>query len=376
MTKQHTIGRETATNKIALQLALDGFRLNTAMDLPATGVTALFGVSGAGKTTLLRCLAGLEPAVHGRIRIQDETWLDSKAGIRLAPHQRALGYVFQDGRLFPHLSTQKNLEYGLGRRNGRTQVTDFNDVVALLGLENLLHRRPAQLSGGEQQRVAIGRALLGAPRLLLLDEPLANLDRARKEEILPFLDRLSAELSIPMLYVSHSLNEVVRLCDHMVVLREGGVLFQGRLEDVLLELARREGGAGHASVMLRARVLGHDAAGELTLLEIGGHPLRVPGHLGEAGGGIRLRVFADDVSLVSAAPPQSSVLNTVPASVRTIHAQPGGLVVVELETPVGLLLARLSRYSANSLGLAPGLALHAQIKGAAIRPENGHGTAG
>lgn len=353
-------------NMLRLQLERPEFCLDADLQLPATGVVALFGVSGSGKTTVLRCLAGLEPRARGRIRIQGKTWLDSQAGINLPTRERALGYVFQDGRLFPHMSVRRNLEYGGKRGNGRTPVAGFDTVVELLGLAPLLDRRPADLSGGEQQRVAIGRALLGAPRLLLLDEPLANLDRERKDEILPFLDRLTAELAIPMIYVSHSLNEVVRLSDHMIVMREGGVRLQGKLDDVLRQLAILDGGM-NASAILRATVTGHDAAYGLTLLEAGGCLLRAPGGPGQPGDTIGLRVFADDVSLSIGAPLQSSVLNTVSATVRVLHPQADGQTLVELDTPAGLLLARLSRYSADHLQLQPGAALHAQIKGVAIR---------
>lgn len=353
---------------ILLQLEYPGFCLDADLRLPATGVAALFGVSGSGKTTVLRCLAGLEPRVRGRIRIQGDTWLDTAAGIDLPPQERALGYVFQDGRLFPHMSVRRNLDYGRRRCNGRAPVADFAAVVALLGLENLLERRPAELSGGEQQRVAIGRALLGAPRLLLLDEPLANLDRARKQEILPFLDRLAAELSIPMLYVSHSLGEVVRLCDHMVVLRRGGVLLQGPLEQSLREYSlQHEEGESHASVALQAEVADFDAGNNLTTLRINEETLRVPGRLGDRGRRIRVRIFADDVSLVSERPRASSVLNILPARVHAVHDHTPGQALVELDTPAGRLLSRISRLSLEALSLAPGLGLHAQIKGVAIR---------
>lgn len=355
----------TDIGRVDIRLHRRGFDLAASFDIPARGVTGIFGASGCGKTSLLRCVAGLENDAEGKITVNGDAWLDSAAGIRLSPAERAIGYVFQDGALFPHLTAHRNLLFGDKRRGDRRQVAGFDDVVELLGLAALLDRKPHALSGGEQQRVAIGRALLSAPRLLLMDEPLANLDRTRKHEILPYLDRLHAELRIPMLYVSHSFNEVTRLCDRLVLLDGGRVQAAGELETLLADLQTSEQLGDMAGVVLPAESQGWDEAIGLSRLSVDGMVLRVPEALPQ--GPMRLRILASDVSLVVGQPQSSSILNVLPAVVTEWRELDASSVLVKLAFGTHHLLARISRASLLQLKLERGQGVHVQIKGAAIR---------
>ncbi|MDZ7595072.1 MAG: molybdenum ABC transporter ATP-binding protein [Thiobacillus sp.] len=260
------------------RVARENFTLEVDLQLPDRGITALFGPSGCGKTTLLRAIAGLERAPDGRLVVSGEPWQD--ADIFIPPHRRALGYVFQETSLFPHLSVRRNLEYGMKRVPENERTLHWDEVIDWLGLAPLIGQQPHQLSGGQRQRVAIGRALLSSPRLLLMDEPLAALDASARTEILPYLDQLHQRLAIPMLYVSHAVEEVARLADHLVCLEAGRVAWQGAAAD---GLARLGVGAAHA-----ARVVAHE--GGQTVLEIDGQILRVAGVLGAPGTQVRLRI--------------------------------------------------------------------------------------
>jgi molybdate transport system ATP-binding protein len=260
------------------RVARENFTLEVDLQLPDRGITALFGPSGCGKTTLLRAIAGLERAPDGRLVVSGEPWQD--ADIFIPPHRRALGYVFQETSLFPHLSVRRNLEYGMKRVPENERTLHWDEVIDWLGLAPLIRQQPHQLSGGQRQRVAIGRALLSSPRLLLMDEPLAALDASARAEILPYLDQLHQRLAIPMLYVSHAVEEVARLADHLVCLEAGRVAWQGAAAD---GLARLGVGAAHA-----ARVVAHE--GGQTVLEIDGQILRVAGVLGAPGTQVRLRI--------------------------------------------------------------------------------------
>lgn len=264
-------------------LAFPGFALDVDLSLPARGVTALFGPSGSGKTTLLRCLAGLERAPQGRLVVAGTVWQD--AANFLPPHRRPLGYVFQEASLFPHLSVRGNLDYGAKRAGCRHAGSDFYKSVDLLGIGALLDRWPDKLSGGERQRVAIARALLTAPRLLLLDEPLAALDLTRRNEILPYLDRLHRELEIPVIYVSHAPDEVARLADHLVVLEAGRVVAAGGLADHRSHLG--------GQAVLDACVVETDAARRRARVEFPGGSLWVEDCGSPPGATIRLRIHAD-----------------------------------------------------------------------------------
>ncbi len=353
---------------IDVRRRLGRFRLDVRVRWNETGVTALFGRSGSGKTTLIDLIAGLARPDEGRIVVAGRTLFDSAVGINLRPEKRSVGYVFQDSRLFPHLNVERNLRYGMRRSGGSV---DFDRVVEILGLEGLLERRPRGLSGGEKQRVAIGRALLTDPRILLMDEPLASLDAPRKEEILAFVERLRAELSIPIVYVSHVMDEVIRLADHMVVLSDGKVAATGPVEDVMSRLDLRPlTGRHEAGAVIAATVAAHDVTYGLTRLVFRGGELMVARLDLPVGARLRLRVRARDVSLSLKPPEETSVLNVLPGRVVDIGGEPGPHVDVLLalgaakdSTP---LWARITRKSVEALDLVPGKAVYAQIKSVAL----------
>lgn len=333
--------------------------LEVNLCLPGRGITAVFGASGAGKTSFLRCLAGLERP-QGRLRVLGELWQDEQHFLPV--HRRPLGYVFQDPGLFPHLDVAGNLRYAK-RRAWSTSSAD--DVVELMGLAPLLDRLPQQLSGGERQRVAIARALLVRPRLLLMDEPLAALDAARKREILPYLERLHAHQSMPVIYVSHSLDEVARLADQIVVLEQGRVKAQGAAVQILPGLA--ETGADEQGVLVEARVVERDTDWHLLRLEFAGGSLWVPDNGKTLDASVRLHIFARDVSLSRDEQPRSSILNRLAARIEAIEDEPDGpQALVRLRVGETLVLARLTRRSVNELQLGCGQGVWAQIKSVAL----------
>ncbi len=345
---------------------------------PSRGITALFGPSGCGKTTLLRCVAGLTRVDDGVFSLDGEVWQDG--GAFRPPHRRPIGYVFQEASLFPHLSVRANLLYGRRRADRRSPGDDGVDVDAtldLLGLDRLLDRAPSHLSGGERQRVAIGRALLARPRLLLMDEPLSALDRPAREEILPYLERLHAALSIPVLYVSHDLGEVERLADHLVLMESGRVRAAGPLADLLADPALPLARLPDAVALLEALVESHDDAYGLTTVRLrGGQSLLVAGDLGRPGTLCRLEVPAAGVSLGHHPPVDTSILNALPARVVARRETDRHQVIVFLRLgPAGdgdPLLARISRKSWDDLGLAEGMSVHARVKAVALRDPRPH----
>ena len=329
------------------------------------GVTALFGPSGAGKSTVVGMLAGLRRPDFGRIRIGGVVVFDSSAGVNLSPERRRVGVVFQEDRLFPHLSVESNLLYGWKRRRRAERRTDPGAVVALLGLGPLLRRRPATLSGGEKQRVAIGRALLADPRLLLMDEPLANLDAPRRAEILPFLERLRGETGVPIVYVSHNVEEVLRLADTMVLLAGGRTEAVGTVEDVLgrMDLAAWTGRDDAGSVF-SAEVGVADGDG-LTPLVFSGGVLHVPAAGLAPGRRVRVRIHARDVALALDRPARISVLNVFPGTIAEVT--PGDGPEVNVLVNVGVpLWARVTRRSAADLGITPGREVFALVKAVAV----------
>ena len=348
-------------------LAWPDFALDVDLDLPGRGVTALFGQSGCGKTTLLRCIAGLERGT-GWLTVNGETWQDAE---RFVPtHQRALGYVFQDARLFAHLDVRRNLDYGAKRAFRRTASADSSRrdaIVDLLGLGPLLDRLPSRLSGGEQQRVAIARALLTEPRLLLMDEPLAALDHARKQEFLPWLERLREELDIPLIYVSHAPDEVARLADHIVVMDAGRAVAQGPLAETLARVDLPITLGEDAGAVFEATVVARDAEWHLARVAFDGGELRVRDNGTPLGRRVRVRVLARDVSIASSRHDDVSILNLLPATIvaHAAEAHPSQLLV-QLRVGATLLLARLTRYSAQRLDLAPGREVWVQIKAVAL----------
>jgi molybdate transport system ATP-binding protein len=349
--------------KAQFRLGYPGFTLNVDLDLPGRGVTALFGRSGCGKTTLLRCIAGLERGA-GKLAVHGEQWQDTNTFV--PTHRRPLGYVFQDARLFAHLDVARNLDYGMRRVTG-ADFSRFDPVVELLGLGPLLERLPEHLSGGEQQRVAIARALLTAPRLLLMDEPLASLDLARKQEILPYLERLRDELEIPVIYVSHAAEEVARLADHIVVLENGRAVAQGPLAEILARIDLPIKLGEDAGAVFAATVAERDAEWHLARVEFDGGELWVKDSGVPVGRRVRVRILARDVSIANSRHDDVSIMNLLPATVIA-HAGEDhpSAVLVQLRIGATTLLARLTRRSAQRLDLAPGRKVWVQIKAVAL----------
>jgi molybdate transport system ATP-binding protein len=343
-----------------------GFTIDVDLALPDSGVTALFGHSGSGKTTCLRALAGLERFSGGYCALGSDVWQDEARKIFVPPHRRALGMVFQEASLFPHLSVRGNLEFGQKRASTAAGSLSLAAVADLLGIGHLLDRQPISLSGGERQRVAIGRALLTGPRILLMDEPLAALDLKRKLEILPYLERLHRELAVPVIYVSHSPDEVARLADHLVLLDAGRVVATGSLNDVLARIDLPATFADDAGVVIDASVAGQEPD-ELTRLVFDGGELLVSRRADVAGTPLRCRIHARDVSLALAPPTRSSILNCVSATVAAIGpTDTPGHVLVRLDASGTALLARITRRSAMALDIHPGQAVVAQIKAVAL----------
>jgi molybdate transport system ATP-binding protein len=354
--------------EIDVEKRLGAFLLEARFAAPATGITALFGRSGAGKTTLVNLLAGLARPDRGRIAVGGEVLFSADQGIDVPPERRRLGYIFQEGRLFPHYSVRGNLSYGRKARGG---AIGFDAVVALLGLGALLERRPGDLSGGEKQRVAIGRALLAQPRLLLMDEPLASLDAPRKAEILPFIERLRDELHLPVIYVSHAMEEIVRLADTLVLMSEGRVAAVGTVEELTSRLDLRPlTGRYEAGAVIRATVAGHDATYGLSELAFPGGRLRVSHVAMPLGTPVRARIRARDVALATTRPTGISFRNIFAARVMEIAPERAPIVDVRLDigTPAQpvALWARVTARAAHELGLAPGREVFALVKTVAL----------
>lgn len=345
------------------------FRLAVDLTLPGKGITAIFGASGSGKTTLLRCLAGLQSIDSGRVVVNGETWHDEETF--LPTHQRGLGFVFQEASLFEHLTAGDNLNYAIKRAPQAGATVNKEQIVELMGITALLGRLPAQLSGGERQRVAIGRALLTNPRLLLMDEPLAALDHKRRQEILPYLERLHREVLLPILYVTHSLEEVTRLADHLVLLDEGSVVAQGEVGDLLSRPDLNLGSGVETGSMLTGEIVQRDERWHLVKVRFDGGELWVRDHdhfyQQAAAPTVRVRVLARDISLSLTEEDHSSILNRLPAQVAGI-ADDGdpAMATVQLQLGNSRLLARVSRRSIDELSIRPGQKLWAQIKSVAV----------
>jgi molybdate transport system ATP-binding protein len=348
---------------------LGEFELQVAGEIDTGRVTAVFGPSGSGKSTLLRILAGLERRASGRLFLGREAWLDSARGLDLPAHRRPVGYMFQDARLFPHLSGEANLRYAVRRARRERQVVDFDEVVDALDLEALLPRSASALSGGERQRLALGRTLLAQPRLLLLDEPLAALDTSRKMEILPYLERLHPRFGIPTLYVSHSVDEVALLADRILVLAGGRVAARGRTAEVLesLDLGPLAGRFG-AATAIQARVVRHDAEYHLTRLDLEGQPLVVPRreHFAE-GEEACVVIRARDVSLATCRPQGVSIQNVLAGRVCQVREDPASAFAdVVVDVGSHRILARVTRLSLHELGLLVGMPVFALLKSVSL----------
>jgi molybdate transport system ATP-binding protein len=344
------------------------FRLEVDFSAPGVGVTALFGRSGCGKTTVLRCVAGLERAA-GHCRLDGDHWQDDAREIFVPTHRRSIGYVFQEPSLFPHLTVRRNLEYGFKRVPPDQQQVGFDEVVYLMGVRRLLGREPGGLSGGERQRVAVARALLTSPRLLLMDEPLAALDHASKQEILPCLERLHDTLKIPVLYVSHSPDEVARLADNMVLLEDGRVRASGPTTELLVRLDLPLARGEEAAAVVQGVVDRHDERYRLSEVRIPGGRLALERLDRPVGARVRVRIHPRDVSLVLEPPRNTSILNVLPARVMELTEVGESQVLVKLcsgEINPTPLLARITRRSRDVLGLRPGVDLYAQVKAVSL----------
>jgi len=352
--------------EVSLRHRFPGFAIEAAFRSPTPGVTAVFGPSGCGKSTTLSAVAGLLRPDEGRVVLDGTVLLDTAAGIAVPPERRRCGVVFQDARLFPHLSVKTNLRYGLRRAPHGAEGPGLEEVAGLLGIEALLRRRPGALSGGERQRVALGRALLSRPRLLLLDEPLAALDAPRRAEVLPYLARIRDRFRLPMLMVTHALDEVDRLADRLVLMEAGRVLAAGPVEDLMARTdlpalaGRRDAGA-----LIPCTVLDHDPARGLSRLGFAGGAFLVPLRAEAPGTAMRLRVRSRDVSVATEEPRGLSVQNVLPATLEGIEAQ-GPDALLRLRVGEALLLARVTPDAVARLGLAPGMGVWALVKSVAF----------
>jgi len=345
------------------------FALDVDLRLPGRGVSALFGHSGSGKTSCLRCFAGLDRPLEGYLQVNGELWQDSAQGYFLPAHKRAVGYVFQDANLFSHLSVRRNLEFGLKRIPAAVRQIPLAQAVELLGIGHLLERLPDKLSGGERQRVGIARALLTSPRLLLMDEPLASLDLKRKLEVLPYLERLHEELEIPIVYVSHSPDEVARLADHLVLLENGRVTASGPLKQTLLRADLPFVLEEDAEAVVEGQVTAHDQAYGLLYIQLPDSDiqLRLPHAALPLHKQVRVKIKARDVSLSLQHAQGSSVLNLLPALVLDwLEIEGQAHVLVRLQVGGEQLIARITRYSRDQLGLHRGQSLWAQVKSVAL----------
>lgn len=352
--------------EVALNSQVGAFELDVNFT-SNSGVTALFGQSGAGKTTIINMLGGLRRPQSGRIVLGGRVLFDSASGLNLPPQQRQLGYVFQEACLFPHLSVRSNLAYGRWFAKNKASPQIFNEIVELLGIGDLLKRRPRHLSGGEKQRVAIGRALLSSPAALLLDEPMASLDGARKNEILPYLDRLCSETRIPIIYVSHSIDEVTQLAQTLVVLSKGKVQAVGAVGELMSRLDLRPlTGRFEAGTILKARVIQQDPDYALTTVRLNEQTLRVPYIEAAKDAIVRVRVRARDVSISRQPLLESSIINSLAGVIREVVPESGPYAEINIEVDGQLINARLTRWSVDRLQLRPGDRVYAQIKSIAL----------
>jgi molybdate transport system ATP-binding protein len=351
---------------IRLRHAFKGFALDVDFAV-GPGVTALFGPSGAGKTTIANAVAGLIEPDAGRIVLNGNVVLATESKIFVPARARRTGYVFQDARLFPHMSVENNLRFGWRRRDPRASEADIAHIVDLLGLAPLLHRRPAKLSGGEKSRVALARALLAAPEILILDEPLAALDAARKREILPYLERLRDEARIPMLYVSHAVDEVARLADHLVVLKEGRVAAEGSIFDLIsaLEFSDITGASPYGAV-IGATVSSHSDADGLTQLAFPGGSLTVTKLSQAIGAPLRVRIRAEDVMLAREEPRAISANNVLPARIEGVRLDTQSHADIRLDCGGTKILARITQASLKRLALEPGAQVFAIVKSVTV----------
>jgi molybdate transport system ATP-binding protein len=349
--------------KLVDQSGVSFLDIDTTMS--TSGITAIFGHSGSGKTSLLRCIAGLEKAQQGQLIVNETCWQD--ANTFLPTHKRPIGYVFQEASLFPHLSAQKNLNYAVKRADQIVSPEFYQRVIEVMGLAGILNRYPSQLSGGERQRIAIARALLIQPRLLLMDEPLAALDHQRKQEILPYLERLHKSFDIPILYVSHSMDEVARLADHILVLDQGKVVAEGELTEVFSRIDLPQRLEEESGVILNGKVIEKDQQWQLMRVAFAEGHIWLPDSGETLEQEVRIRVLAKDVSLALSNHDDSSIVNRIPVAVSEIKSdQDKAMSLVRLAMGSDYLVSKLTQKSVHNLDLSIGLKVWAQIKSVAI----------
>jgi molybdate transport system ATP-binding protein len=350
---------------VSIKKTFGPFSLDARFESGA-GVTALYGVSGAGKTSIVESIAGLNRPDAGHIVVGGTTLYDSARAIFQSPERRGIGYVFQEDRLFPHLTVRRNLLYGSRRTSGHSKGPDFETVIGLLGVDHLLDRLPHRLSGGEKQRVAIGRAVLSRPRLLLMDEPLANLDSARRDEILPFLEKMCRDLAVPIVYVSHAIDEITRLADTLVVLDRGKTLAVGSVSEITARLDlgplvnRRDAGT-----VLDGQIAAHDTMYQLTTVSFKGGRLVIPAIDGTVGDRLRLRIQARDIAIATTLPDNISTLNCLGGTITQVSAARHAHQDIQIDVGVRIL-ARVTRRSVVELGLKPGREITVLIKSVAV----------
>ena len=351
-----------------IKLKRRDFDLDATLELPGRGITVIFGPSGCGKTTLLRCLAGLEKNAQGTIKVNSQLWQSHEA---MSPtHKRSLGMVFQEASLLPHLTAQGNLDYAIKRSITKPSMAEFDKVINIMGIASILPKHPAHLSGGERQRVAIARALLTKPELLLMDEPLASLDEARKNEILPYLEKIKTEFSLPIIYVTHSVEEMARLADYLVVIQGGRVIKQGGALALFSELNLPFQMGDQAGVVIESSVTASDPVWGLDQVAMGDSYIHVPHSDCDIGQSVRLRILAKDVSITLSEHKDSSILNRLPArviDVATDKMTNGAFMrLIRLDVSGYPIIARITARSAEQLDLKPGCKVWVQIKSAAI----------
>jgi molybdate transport system ATP-binding protein len=354
---------------LQFDLARASFTLSVDIAWPAEGITVLYGASGSGKTSLLRAVAGLERPDRARIVVAGALWQDDASGLFVPTWQRSLGYVFQEASLFDHLDVRANIAYGIRRAGLRTGASGIDEAIELLGIESLLDRSVSTLSGGERQRVAIARALARRPQVLLLDEPLSAIDAARRRDILPWLERMRDELRIPMLYVTHSADEVARLATHLVVLEAGRVRAAGPVASVLADIETPVMLGEDAGALLEGRVDVLDARWHLARIAVDGGHFWVADAGLSLGRGVRFRVLARDVSITTAEPTQTSIQNHLPGIIEAIATEASAAqVLVRIRCGATMLLARVTRRALDGLGVGPGSPVWAQVKSVALVP--------
>ncbi|WP_412973176.1 molybdenum ABC transporter ATP-binding protein [Glaciecola sp. MF2-115] len=351
--------------KASLHSESQVFELEVSSEFPSQGITAILGESGSGKTTLLRCIAGLENNVQGQLKVEDRIWLDEKQNV--PTYDREIGFVFQDARLFEHLNVHQNLQFAVKRSHEKVKRAFYEEVVKALDIHHLLRHKPEQLSGGEKQRVAIARALLIKPKMLLMDEPLASLDDARKQEVLPYLAALQNMFHLPILYVSHSTDEVCKLADHVIVLHQGKVIIQGEINEVfssaeLPSIYKRE-----TSTIVDAKIIEKNERWHLLRAEFGGNTIYLQDNKQTVGKTVRLRILANDVSLSLKDEKESTILNRLEGRIAGIEVDKNGAsALITLEVNRTEIVAQVTRKSVDDLFLMVGMTIWAQIKSVAI----------